>query len=133
MGKINTVFLIDDDDIYRFLVQKEIQKAGMASHIIPFTNGLEAINQLKTELKNQGTLPEIILLDLNMPVMDGWEFLEEYKQLEPQLPQKIDIYIVSSSIAADDVGKAKTLNMVTDYMIKPVTRDKFTDMLERLN
>ena len=64
--------------------------------------------------------------------MDGWEFLEEYLMLQPRLSKTITIYIVSSSISPADIEKAGTINAVTDYIIKPVTKERFMDMLKNL-
>ncbi|OPZ98603.1 MAG: hypothetical protein BWY70_01181 [Bacteroidetes bacterium ADurb.Bin408] len=67
-----------------------------------------------------------------MPVMDGWEFLEEYIMLQPKLEKKITIYIISSSINPRDIERASTINAVTDFIIKPVTREKFTEIIKQL-
>ncbi|PLB17916.1 MAG: Two-component response regulator [Flavobacteriaceae bacterium FS1-H7996/R] len=77
-------------------------------------------------------LPDVILLDLNMPVMDGWEFLEEFISLKPKLEKKIPIYIVSSSNDPADIMKAKSISEVTDFIIKPVTEAKFVEMIQGL-
>jgi CheY-like chemotaxis protein len=87
---------------------------------------------LKSVAQNAAQLPEIILLDLNMPVMDGWEFLEEFTLLKPRLEKKITIYVVSSSIAPSDIQRAEAINEVTDYIVKPITTEKLLDMLKNL-
>ena len=75
---------------------------------------------------------EIIFLDINMPIMDGWQFLEEYIKLNPKIGKKIVIYICSSSISPDDINKAKEISAVTDYIIKPVSKDMLAEILTKL-
>ena len=77
-------------------------------------------------------LPDVILLDLNMPVMDGSDFLERYLMLEPRIGKKIHIYIVTSSVDPVDVERANRINAVTDYFVKPLTRDKLVSILESI-
>ena len=99
MRPINLVALIDDDEIVKFIGSKVIESTKLVNRIKTFSNGEEAINFLKSNSKNLDLLPEIILLDLNMPIMDGFEFLEKYIMLEPKLGKKIAIYAVSSTIS----------------------------------
>jgi len=66
-------------------------------------------------------IPEIIFLDINMPVMDGWEFLDKFTQIENKLDKTITLYVVSSSINPVDIERAKNTNAVKDYLVKPVT------------
>ena len=78
-------------------------------------------------------LPQIILLDLSMPIMDGWGFLEEYKLLILAIGKKITLYIVTSSISPHDIERAKNINAVSDYIIKPVTKEKFAGIIKSYN
>ena len=132
MKKINTLCLVDDDGMFQFLTQKVIEQTSLVNQIKIFSNGLDAINFLKAVQNNKKDLPEIILLDLSMPVMDGWEFLEEYLLILPKFDKKITIYIVSSSIDPRDIKKAKSISAVTDFIIKPVTKDKFINIIKNL-
>ena len=74
----------------------------------------------------------MIFLDLFMPVMNGWNFLEEYILLKPYLKKKITIYIISSSIDPVDIKRAKSISEVSDYIIKPITRSKFLEAVKEL-
>jgi CheY-like chemotaxis protein len=67
-----------------------------------------------------------------MPIMDGWEFLEEYMLLSPELGRTITIYIISSSISPHDIAKAKSISLVTDFIIKPVSKEKLIEIFEKL-
>jgi CheY-like chemotaxis protein len=129
MNPIKTLSIIDDDEIYVFLAKKSIEQTNLINLIKVFGNGLDAINFLKENIDNPDSLPEIIFLDLAMPVMDGWEFLEEYLLFMPKLSRKITIYIVSSSISPFDIAKAKSINVVTDFIIKPIAKEKLLEII----
>ncbi len=126
MKKINTVCIVDDDDVYQFTVKYEIERTHLVDQIKSFSDGEQAIQFLKQVAHSPALLPDILFLDINMPIMDGWDFLEEFAQLNPSLDKKVIIYMVSSSINQKDIERAKKINEVTDYLIKPVTRDKLT-------
>ncbi len=132
MNKVKTLGIVDDDKIYTFLVKKAIEQTNLVGTIKVFDNGLDAIDFLKKNAANRDTLPEIILLDLSMPVMDGWEFLEEYILLSPKLGRTITIYIVSSSISPYDIAKAKSISFVTDFIIKPVSKEKLIEIFKKM-
>ncbi|MFI0430709.1 response regulator [Mariniflexile sp. HMF6888] len=132
MTPIRTLTLIDDDDIFVFLTKKAIEQTKLVDLIKVFENGLDALNFLKENKHNVDVLPEIILLDLSMPIMNGWQFLEEYAKLNPTIGKKITIYICSSSISHDDITRAKAINEVSDYIIKPITKDKLIDLIKKL-
>ena len=132
MTTLKTLTLVDDDDIFVFLTTKIIEQTNLVDLIKVFGNGLDAINFLKENKNNVDALPDIILLDLNMPIMNGWQFLEEYNKLNPTIGKKITIYICSSSISPDDITRAKTISEVSDYIIKPITEDKLIDLIKKL-
>lgn len=91
-----------------------------------------ALSFLKDNRDNVQALPEIILLDLAMPIMDGWQFLEEFKDLKPIIKEDIIVYICSSSISPNDLARAESINEVADYIIKPITKDKLIEIIEGL-
>ena len=132
MRPINLVALIDDDEIIQFIGTKVIESTNLVDRIKTFSNGEEAINFLKSNSKNPDLLPEIILLDLNMPIMNGFEFLEKFIMLEPKLGKKITIYVVSSSVSPIDIEKLNKISEVSDYIIKPITKEKFEKIVHVL-
>jgi CheY-like chemotaxis protein len=116
------IWVIDDDIIYQTIINKLIQKSGVFSTHSSFMNGKEAIITLNNTLeKDDNCLPDIILLDINMPVMDGWEFMEEIKRIKSKINKHILIYIVSSSIAIEDRDKSKTFTDIMGYIPKPIS------------
>ncbi|MEN9686272.1 MAG: hypothetical protein RLZZ28_2058 [Bacteroidota bacterium] len=129
----HTVCLIDDDNIYQYTARVLLESTGMAGNIQSFYNGLEAIKFLKEEQeKPSEALPDMIFLDINMPVMNGWEFLEEYGKFSHLLPRPIALYVVSSSVDSSDIQKSRSYQTVTDYLVKPVNRNKFRELIENL-
>lgn len=125
-----SIWLVDDDPIYKIVMKKIIAKSGLLSSITTFSNGKEAITALESEVKNQNNIPDIILLDIEMPIMDGWDFMEELKKIEATIINKILIYISSSSIAIEDKEKAKNNKLIAGYMSKPI---KLEDLASIIN
>ena len=126
--------IIDDDKIYVNLVRKIIEIKKLSENLLIFKNGLEALDYFKIILTNmtEEKLPDIIFLDLNMPVMDGWEFLGEFIKIKNQFDKKITLYVVSSSIDPRDLERAESFNLVTDYLIKPIELKKFEKIFDRV-
>ena len=131
--KVGLACIIDDDKIYVNLVKKIIEIKQLSKNLLIYKNGKEALDSFKSIMHNmtEERLPEIIFLDLNMPVMDGWEFLNEFVKIKNNFNKKITLYVVSSSIDPRDLERAKSINMVTDYLIKPIELKKFEKIFER--
>lgn len=119
--KKKVIWVIDDDPIYQIIVNKIINRSEIFSAVSTFKNGKEGIDALNNSLQKNELLPDIILLDINMPIMDGWEFMEEMKLLKPQFSKTVITYIVSSSIAIEDKNKSKTYPDILGYLSKPIT------------
>ncbi len=126
------ILLIDDDRIYQFAARKTIEATGFAGNILVCSNGEDAINYLKINSKNQNFLPDVIFLDVNMPIMNGWEFLDAYGNLKDNLKKPVIIYVVSSSVDEFDVSKSRNYDTVTGYIVKPVLREKFRQILSTI-
>ncbi len=131
MNQVGLVFIVDDDKIYRYTTEKYIELLKLASRVKSYADGEEAINSIKANIGDSDNLPDIILLDVNMPIMDGWDFIEEYLQLNPDLPKNITLYMVSSSIDERDRERASRINEVSDYIVKPVTEDQLIKLIKK--
>ena len=126
---MKNIFLIDDDPIFVFLTRKIISSTAATSEISEFSDGQTAIDFLNAIADSPELLPDIIFLDLSMPVMDGWQFLQEYILLEPGLKKRITLYIVSSSISPHEVERSKTFQVVSDFLIKPLEEGKIAEII----
>jgi len=131
MKPLKSLFVIDDDAMYRYIAESAIKSAGLPLQISVFPNGREAIDALERNIDSEENLPDLILLDLMMPIMDGWAFLNYYEQLKPRLGKQIVIYIVTTSNNTVDLDRAKQISDVTGYVIKPMTHQKFVDLVEK--
>ncbi|OYY16394.1 MAG: hypothetical protein B7Y69_11285, partial [Sphingobacteriia bacterium 35-40-8] len=120
MQPIQQVCVIDDDEIYIYLIKKSLAALEIEHAVNSFSNGKEALKGLTSMIDQQLPIPEIIFLDINMPIMDGWEFLKAFREIQATLSSKIPIYIISSSIAAEDREKAKHFPEIVGYLSKPV-------------
>jgi len=126
---VKTVCVIDDDKIYVYGLKKLISIKQLSPILLEFVNGKEAIDFL-ADPENSNKLPDIIFLDINMPVMDGWGFMEHYVKIKPQLGKKITVYMVSSSINDEDILRAKSISDISDYVIKPVSPEKLLELFD---
>jgi CheY-like chemotaxis protein len=124
------ILLVDDDEINNFISIKLIRKAAENADIKACLNGRFAIDEL-SEIQKQdpAELPDFILLDINMPIMNGWEFLDEYKRLNIDPSGKSKIYIISSSVFSNDISKARSYPLVRNFISKPLSVEKIKEML----
>jgi CheY-like chemotaxis protein len=125
--KLNCILLVDDNREDNVFHQIILKKMNIVNRIDIVLNGVEALEYLRKE--NQ-TPPELIFLDINMPKMNGWEFLEQYKHLDAKQKARVVIMILSTSANPDDIRKAKEIKEVTGFETKPLTEKM---MLEILN
>ncbi len=121
--------MIDDDEVYLFITNKLIQALSEDLEVSSFTDGEEAVEFLARCTEENIDLPEVILLDINMPFLDGWGFLTEFKKLKPKIDDKINIYMVSSSSREQDKQKAAQFQDLTGYVVKPLEEDKLVEIL----
>lgn len=131
---LNIVLIIDDDEITHIIGKRLIEIAGFAKKTVTLENGKEAIDYFENLLKNQISpnkqedVPDFILLDINMPIMNGWEFLKEYTiHFSNKFPH-IKVAILSSSINPEDLKKSEESSLVVDYISKPLTIERLTEL-----
>ena len=114
--------IIDDDEAFHFTTELILQKDDVVQRLDSFSNGKEGIEFIKAHLNEPEVLPDIILLDLYMPVLDGWDFLTILDEIEAELPKPIMVYVVTSTVDDQDYKKLRTIDRVKNYYVKPINR-----------
>ena len=130
MKKLNSILLIDDDHASNFLHKMIIQRTNCVEHIKVCISAQKGLDYLINKDDPDYQIPDIIYLDINMPGMNGWEFLEEYKLLSDDLKAKIIIVMLSSTINPDDVLKANESELVNEFVNKPLTRETLLHLIK---
>ncbi len=132
MKKIETSCIIDDDPIFIYGTKRIMKEIDFCNDILVFNNGQDAMDGLN-ELTSQGKdLPSIIFLDLNMPIMNGWEFLEDFVQIPNNNREKVTVYIISSSVDPRDLERIKNYDVVNNYILKPLSPQDLEEVLESM-
>lgn len=122
--------LIDDDEPTNFMNKKRIQEVDCTESIIVKENGEDAIDYLNELLAKDEALPELIFLDINMPGMNGWEFLEEYKKIEKNKKSNVLVIMLTTSLNTDDRERAEQIEDISDFINKPFLKERLEQILE---
>lgn len=126
------VLLVDDDATFRFIVQTICNKSGLAQVVQESLNGRDAIDYIKENMQEDGNLPDLVLLDLNMPVMDGWEFLDRLPKIVNGRMAELPVVILTSSINTQDRERAQKYPFVKGVFSKPLTAVQLEQMQDLL-
>jgi CheY-like chemotaxis protein len=134
--KLSCILLVDDDAPTNFLNEEIIREVECVDHVQIAETGQEALDYLANRgqyIVNGDSYPQpdLIFLDINMPGMDGWEFLQEYGKLSPGQRGKMIVVMLTTSLNPDDEVKAKTTNGISGFITKPLTKEMVQDILER--
>lgn len=130
MKNVQVCCIIDDDPIFIYGTKRIMKEVDFAETILVYNNGQEAIEGLMEISQTEELMPEVIFLDLNMPIMNGWEFLDEYTNIPNDNPEKTIIYIISSSVDPRDLERVKNYEQVNNYILKPITPDDLSTILK---
>ena len=133
MRKLNSSCIIDDDDIFIYGTKKIMKKIDFCDEILVFNNGQEAMDGLKQLTAQNKKLPSVIFLDINMPIMDGWEFLEDFIKIPNNNREHVIIYIISSSIDPMDIQKVQMYGLVNNYILKPIRIEDLEKVLNDIH
>ena len=131
-NKVERVCVIDDDPIFLYGIKRIMKEIEFCDEIIVYEDGESALNELGSMVLEGKKLPDVVLLDLNMPVMDGWVFLDDFVKIPNHNQDHLSLYILSSSINPGDIEKAKQYPIIENYISKPVTISDLTDILKEL-
>lgn len=128
MKEINLVYIVEDDAIASFVIKKIIEDHPSIKESVVFRDGQLAMEAL-LDLKNKClSMPDLLLLDINMPTMDAWQFLDAWSHFNITNP--IQVVILTSSIDPCDIAKAKTYKQVLGYFLKPFNQDKLNEIIK---
>ncbi len=129
--KLNCILLIDDDEPTNFLNELVIKQVDCAEKTVAVQSGQAALDFLKERINGGYPQPALIFLDINMPVMNGWEFLEEYKKLDSDQKAKMVMVMLTTSLNPDDKDKADTIDAIDDFVSKPLTAEIVNEILNK--
>jgi CheY-like chemotaxis protein len=130
MPYLKAILLVDDDHATNHYHEIMLTDWGVAENIYKVSNGQEALDFLKDQNCEK---PSLIMLDINMPVMNGFEFLEEYEKLEEHEKVSFVVFMLTSSLHSSDVDKAKDFNALNGYCEKPMTEEMMHKILAQMN
>lgn len=130
--KLVDVVILDDDDVSNFIYKKIIESSGISNSIITFQKGRQALEYLEEKAKAKEGFPDMIFIDINMPVMNGWDFLSEYEQkIASHVDKFVLISMLSSSVYKEDIQKAQSYEVVNEYISKPLTQESVANLIEK--
>jgi CheY-like chemotaxis protein len=129
------IAIVDDDIIFQFILTRVINYNKQAEGIITFSDGEKAIQYLTDNKATNENIPDIIFLDSNMAIMDGWQFIEEYASIKTEIKKKVVIVMWSSSVNPINIERASKISEISKYIIKPMKLEevkRFFDDFENL-
>ena len=132
MSQNYSICIIDDDEVYKFFIKRILKIKQLAEKVITFPDGEEAYSFINENKNNPEELPDLIFLDINMPIMDGFQFMEEYTKLRPEIDKKINIYMVTSSIDPIDLENSKRYAEITAFITKPIKAEELQEIISVL-
>lgn len=127
---MNCILLVDDDNDCNYLHKRVLKKAQCAERIEVANDGEQALHFLKTAVNGKYPCPDLILLDINMPGMNGWEFLEEYEKLDNEVKAKIVLMMLTSSVNPDDEARALKMNIIGGFRRKYLDEESIKEIIQ---
>lgn len=125
-------YIIDDDRLYQFGMKRMLHHVAVETEVKQFYNGMEAIQYLQQNKDKRNNLPDIIFLDINMPLMNGWQFLDTFKNLRLHFSKQILIYMITSSVDNAEILRAAAYKEIRNYIIKPISFESMREIFSHL-
>jgi CheY-like chemotaxis protein len=129
--ELKCIMLVDDDRNDNFFHEREIKKTDLSITVITKNSGIDALEYLKSMKKKNYIQPVLIFLDINMPCMNGWEFLEKYSLLDKEIQSEVMIVMLTTSVDPQDLARAKEWSFVSDYITKPLTKEILESIIKK--
>ncbi|MBU2948529.1 response regulator [Zobellia uliginosa] len=129
MKNFSKTCIVDDDAIVVFSIKRAMQAMEFPVEPLVYENGLDAIESFQQMIAENMELPSLILIDINMPVMGGWDFISEMRGIWPKDIKEPTVYMMTSSISPQDIETAKAFNLENNYLIKPIYAEKLQSIL----
>lgn len=133
MHVLDKILIIDDDPISGIILEKVNAHVHFATEVISLYSAVDALDYLLSLKDRRETAPEVIFLDICMPIVNGWQFLEQFKTLEAPGLQNTIIFMLATSSDQSDINRAKKFASVEDYIVKPLTADRLSAIQATLN
>ncbi|AYL95246.1 response regulator [Mucilaginibacter celer] len=124
------VIVLDDDKIQLFIIKKILGKSGRFNDTLYTDDGKKVLDFLIKHISEEAVLPQLLFLDLNMPILNGWEFLNRLALVYDDLKRPLAVYILSSSIDPRDIKRSHKYNFIKSYLIKPVSVKTMEDIIK---
>ena len=125
------IAVVDDDQIYQFIINRTFAKLNPESKILNFSNCADFFNFLKRNINNSELLPDLVLLDLNTPFMNGWELLSLYNDIKMAIAKRPEIYMVTSSVDPNDAETASINQNLSGFFSKPLKPEQIIEMVQK--
>ena len=131
MSETPLIWIIDDDYISKYVMKRNLRQLSV-TNVIEFPDSTQPLKILSDNFDSTDKLPDVILLDLNMPILNGFQFMEEFKVANEKIKKDIQIYMLTSSLSSEDLDRAKLFPEISEYFVKPITLRNLTRIVNHV-